>query len=188
MTFTRLSIAAGAFAALALSGCVSMPEGPSVMALPGTGRSFDQFRADDMDCRQYARSQIGGTAEQAQENSAIKSAAVGTAIGAAAGALLGGHQGAGSGAAAGLIVGSAAGAGAGNSSGYSLQHRYDIAYTQCMYAKGDQVPMSGYAPRRAAPTYYAPPPPPPPNAPAPAASSVPPPPPGTPPPPPPGTH
>lgn len=30
------------------------------MALPGTGRTFDQFRADDASCRQFAYSQVGG--------------------------------------------------------------------------------------------------------------------------------
>ncbi|MBN3773632.1 hypothetical protein G3N93_29240, partial [Burkholderia sp. Se-20378] len=51
-------------AALALAGlrgaCAYMPTGPSVMALPGTGKSFDQFRADDANCRQYAFQQSGG--------------------------------------------------------------------------------------------------------------------------------
>ena len=37
-----------------------MPTGPSVMALPGTGKNFDQFRADDASCRQFAYAQIGG--------------------------------------------------------------------------------------------------------------------------------
>jgi hypothetical protein len=177
---------------LLLGACVSMPSGPSVMVLPGTGKSFDQFRADDMDCRQFANSQVGGsTAEQAQADSAVKSAAVGTAVGALAGALIGGHQGAGAGAATGLIIGGASGAGAGNASGRTLQQRYDIGYTQCMYAKGHQVPSSGraVAPRPApAAVYYPPPPPPNYGAPPPSANAVPPPPPGTPPPPPPGTH
>ena len=51
---------AAAGALLLLGGCVSMPSGPSMMVLPGTGKSFDQFRADDADCRElrgqnYAR-------------------------------------------------------------------------------------------------------------------------------------
>lgn len=44
---------------LSLSGCASVPTGPSVMALPGSGRSFEQFRYDESDCRQYAREQTG---------------------------------------------------------------------------------------------------------------------------------
>lgn len=188
---TPARIAALGGALLLLAGCVSMPTGPSVMVLPGSGKNFDQFRADDMDCRQFAGSQVGGgTPDSAAENSALKSAAVGTAVGAAAGAIIGGRHGAAAGAGTGLIVGSAAGAGAAGSSQYTLQQRYDIGYTQCMYAKGHQVPVSGraYGGQRSAATYYTPPPPPP-GAGAPGASNAPPPPPaGTPPPPPPGAR
>jgi hypothetical protein len=188
----RLSFAA-VIAVPLLASCVSMPAGPSVMVLPGTGKNFDQFRADDMDCRQFASSQVGGaTAEQAQADSAVKSAVVGTAIGALAGAIVGGRGSVAAGAGTGLLVGGVAGAGAGNASGHTLQQRYDIGYTQCMYAKGHQVPSAGRAAVRPAPAaYYAPPPPPPPNysnAPPPSANAVPPPPPGTPPPPPPGVR
>src|SRR5262249_59694601 len=78
-------------AVLALAGCVSVPTGPSVMALPGTGRDFDSFRADDGGCRQFAYDQIGGqTATSSQQNAAVGSAVVGTAIGALAGAAIGG--------------------------------------------------------------------------------------------------
>ena len=84
-----------ALAALALAACVSVPNGPSVMALPGNNKSFDQFRLDEMECRQYASSQIGGAdANQAAVDSAVKSAALGALVGAAAGAAIGGsdHQ------------------------------------------------------------------------------------------------
>ena len=43
--------AALAAVALVLAGCAVVPDGPSSMALPGTGRSFQQFRADDDACR-----------------------------------------------------------------------------------------------------------------------------------------
>ncbi|MFH1045279.1 MAG: hypothetical protein V1796_09630 [Pseudomonadota bacterium] len=166
-------------ALLMLGACTTIPTGPSVMAMPGTGKSFDQFRGDDADCRQFALSQVGGaTANETAVESGVKSAAVGAAVGALAGAAMGGQQGAGVGAGVGLLAGSAAGAGAGQASGYASQRRYDNAYIQCMYAKGDRVPVSGQmmpAPARALN------PPPPANAYAP-----PPPPPGYPPPPPPG--
>lgn len=155
-------------APLLLGACVSMPSGPSVMALPGTGKSFDQFRADDVDCRQYANFSIGGkNATEAQTDSAVKSAVVGTAVGALAGAAIGGHNGAAVGAGTGLLVGALAGSTAANASGYSAERRYDHAYVQCMYAKGHKVPTTTpirtaaprhYAP---APAYYYPPPPPP---------------------------
>ncbi len=184
-----LKIAAAAGALLLLGGCVSMPTGPGVMVLPGTGKSFDQFRADDMDCRQYASSQVGGSGpDQAAETSGLKSAAVGTVVGAAAGAIIGGHRGAAAGAGTGLIIGSAAGAGAAGSSQYTLQQRYDFGYQQCMYAKGHRVPTSGRFDNTRRPSAAYTQPPPPPYAPPPAARDIPPPPPGAPPPPPPGVR
>ena len=171
-------------ALLLVAGCTTIPNGPGVMALPGSGKTFDQFRGDDMDCRQYASSQIQGTAQQAANNTTVESAVVGTAVGAAAGALLGGHQGAGAGAATGLLAGSMIGAGTGNQAGRTLQQRYDFAYQQCMYAKGHQVPVAGRVgtmPRQAPAPGYAPPPsytqPPPGYAPPPPGYAPPPPPP-----------
>lgn len=169
---------AGAALALLVAGCTTLPTGPSVMALPGTQMSFDQFRLDDMDCRNYAAQSVGGpNAQQAAENSAARSAAIATAVGAVAGAAIGGNsRGAAVGAGTGLLFGSAAGSAAGDTSGRTVQQRYDIGYTQCMYAKGHKVPISGSftsAPQRPA---YAPPPPP--------GATTPPPPPGSYPPPP----
>lgn len=127
---------------LLLSGCVSLPTGPSVMALPGTGKTFDQFRADDAACRQYAFVQVGGaTANKSAVDAGVTSAVAGTLIGAAAGAAIGGHEGAGVGAGTGLLVGSMAGTDAAQQSGYGSQRRYDYAYIQCMYAKGERVPV-----------------------------------------------
>ncbi len=128
---------------LVLGGCVSVPTGPGVMALPGTGKSFDQFRMDDADCRQFALSQVGGTSmDRAATDAGMRSAAVGTLVGAVAGAAIGGREGAGAGAGTGLLVGSMAGAGAAQSSAYGTQRQYDNAYIQCMYAKGQKVPVS----------------------------------------------
>lgn len=145
-----------ATAILVIAGCASLPNGPSVMVLPGTGMSFNQFRNDDVICQQYASFQVGGTTpNQAGVNSGVTSAAVGTALGAAAGAAIGG------------------GSGAASSSMYEAQQRFDVAYIQCMYAKGHQVPVSGQfsgAPQQ---------------QPVAPAANIPPPPPGTPPPPPP---
>ena len=129
---------------LAVSGCASLPNGPGVMVLPGTGFSFEQFRNDDAVCQQYASDRIGGTtANQAAVNSGVTSAAVGTALGAAVGAAIGGGRGAAIGAGSGLVGGSIVGTGAASSSMYEAQQRYDTAYIQCMYAKGHQVPVSG---------------------------------------------
>ena len=82
-----------AFAALpmllVLGACVSMPSGPSILVLPGTGKNFDQFRFDETDCRNYASALLGGKdANSAAAEAGLKSAAVGTAIGAVAGAAI----------------------------------------------------------------------------------------------------
>jgi hypothetical protein len=171
-------------AVLVLAGCVSVPTGPSVTVLPGTRKSFEQFRYDEGSCRQYAYESIGGqTATASQQDAAVSGAVIGTVIGALAGAAIGGHgSDAAVGAGVGLLGGSLAGASAGNASAYESQRRYDSAFVQCMYGKGHRVPVArGYtAPRQ---QYYAPPPP---SQGAPAYSVPPPPPPGTPPPPPPG--
>ena len=136
-------------AALALSGCaVAPPVGPSVMALPAQGKSFEQFQQDDASCQQYASSRIdNGTPQQAANESGASSAAIATVVGAAAGALIGAAAGdpaigAAIGGGGGLLVGSAAGVQNAYASGAALQQRYDMAYIQCMTAKGESVPVA----------------------------------------------
>lgn len=106
-----------------LSGCAPAPLGPSIMVLPGPGKTLEQFQADEMFCQQWAGRQLGGPA---------------------------------------------GGSTAGQASGSAGQWRYDIAYQQCMYAKGHRLP--------GVPERYAPPPPPPPAPPATAPLPPPPPP------------
>ncbi len=150
---------------ISLGACATMPSGPSVMTLPGEGKSFEEFQADDAACRQFAYERIGGVSSQeAAQRSAVSSAVVGTALGAAAGAAIGsatGDLGAGAaiGAGSGLLLGSAVGSGYASGSYYEAQRRYDNAYLQCMYAKGNQIP--GYRRSSSAPSRsYTPPPPP----------------------------
>ncbi len=150
-------------AVLVLGACATVPHGPGVMALPGTGKSFDEFKANDYECRQYAESQLGVNPNDAAVNNAVGSAAIGAGVGALAGALIGGGRGAGVGAGTGLAFGAVAGSGTGAQTGRSMQQRYDFSYQQCMYARGNRVPVAGRfeSPRQAAPApYYAPPPPP----------------------------
>jgi hypothetical protein len=151
-----------------LAGCASIPNGPSVAVMPAPGKSFDLFAGEDRECRLFAQNSIGTSASDAATESEVKSIALGTALGAAAGALGGGHQGAGSGAGFGMLAGAAMGTGEAQYSGHETQRRYDIAYEQCMYAKGNQLPQGAvYRPRAAyvqpapAPSSYPPPPPPP---------------------------
>lgn len=168
---------------LILAGCVRIPPGPSVMVLPGNGKDFEQFKVDDARCRQWALQQTGTTTNQASTEAAVSGAAVGTALGAAGGAAVGAASGnAATGAAVGsgigLLGGAAAGAGRGTEAQWTVQRRYDIAYMQCMYAAGNQIPMPAGSQRLSSSARRSPGAPPPPR-------SVPPPPPGSPPPPPP---
>ena len=158
-----------------LAACATTPTGPSVMVLPGSGKTFDQFRFDDNECRQFALEHSGGKeANQAAEDAGVKSAVAGAAIGALAGAAItrSGH-GAAAGAGIGGAGGAIAGTGTGSQSARTVQGRYDIGYQQCMYAKGHQVPMAASRydrPQRQAPASVPPPPPPPGSPPPPPRS------------------
>lgn len=148
---------------LALVGCATIPKGPSVMVLPPQGKPFEQFVAEDTICRQWAAQQIGLSPQETVNQNALTGAVAGTAIGAGIGAAIGsasGNVGAGAaiGAGSGLLVGTAAGANAGQVYGWEAQRRYDIAYMQCMYAKGNQIPGVVTRTRR---VQKIPPPPPP---------------------------
>ena len=75
----------------AMAGCASVPTGPSAMVLPGSGKTMEQFQAEDVRCRQAASGELDRTK-------------------------------------AGQV---------------SAQMRYDMAYMQCMYAQGNQIPVGG---------------------------------------------
>lgn len=146
-----------------ITGCVHIPPGPSVAVMPGAGKPFELFVHEDQGCQEFARYQAGGTTQKAVEDSMVESTVAGTIIGAAAGTAIGaiaGDPGAGAiiGAGAGLLEGTAIGASAGYHSSWATQRRYDIAYQQCMYAKGNQIPGATLA---YAPAMYPPPPAPP---------------------------
>ena len=155
-------LTAGLASMLALSACVvAPPTAPGVMALPGAGKDFGLFQQEDGMCRNYAYNAGGGAAgAQAATNNAAGTAVIGTLIGAGLGAALGSLSGqAGTGAAvggvAGALVGGSAGAGNAQASSGDMQQRYDSAYTQCMYSRGNTVqsPPGGY--RAAYPGPYA---------------------------------
>ena len=126
-----------------LGACTSAPTGPTVAVMPTAGKPFEVFQQEDMICRQFADGSIQGTSNAALKEG-VTSAVVGAALGAAAGAMINGgsHQNIGTGAGVGLLGG--AGVGAINASGKQnqSQSQYNIAYMQCMYAKGNQVPFS----------------------------------------------
>jgi hypothetical protein len=129
---------------LVLSGCATIPEGPSVLVLPGPGKSFEQFQTEDVICRQWATQQTGVTPQDAANQETLKGAAVGTLLGAGLGAAIGaaaGDPGLGAaiGAGSGLLGGTLIGADNGEASAEAAQNRFDIAYQQCMYAKGNRI-------------------------------------------------
>ena len=163
-------------AAALLAGCATAPHGPRVAVMPGQGKPFDQFQAEDAACRRYAEQSVSGGDERVQEQGA-QTAIISTLLGAIIGAAVGGQDGAAVGAGFGLLTGSVAGSSQAAHGSYDLQRRYDIAYQQCMYSRGNQVAGYGHvAPPEPRANFYQ----------APAAQTPPPPPPGSPPPPPPG--
>ena len=177
-------------ASFVLGACATLPSGPAVTALPGSGKSYEAFQQDSIGCQQYAQAVLGnGAAPQAVNDRAAAGAVGTTAVGAATGAIIGsasnqGGQGAAIGAGIGLLVGAINAANASSATQWQLQRQYDHAYLQCMYAKGNRVPVRmsyggpppGYVQPYAAPypatpdnppAGYAPPNNPPPNYPPP---------------------
>ncbi|MBV9860081.1 MAG: glycine zipper family protein [Alphaproteobacteria bacterium] len=128
--------------AVSLSGCIGAMA-PTVPVMPGPGKPFDAFNADQAMCRQYADAQIAPLRDQAN-NQTVGSALLGTALGAGLGAAVGGGRGAAIGAASGAVVGTGIGGANAQWAGMSLQQQYDVFFSQCMYARGNQVP--GFAP------------------------------------------
>lgn len=141
-------------AGLLLTGCATNPTGPMVRVMPAPNKPFEVFAQEQTDCEHYASDQVVGGA-QAANNRALGATALGAVLGLGVGAATGIGRAATVGAATGGAIGAAVGANQSSYAGYSLQRRYDIAYSQCMYAKGNYVP--GMMPA-------APPPPPPPRS------------------------
>jgi hypothetical protein len=123
-----------------------------VQVMPGPGKTMEAFQADNGSCKAFAADQVKGQADAANQRAfgtALLTTALGAATGAAGGSL-GGDAG------GGAAVGGAVGAGAGSAIGamnnstdqQGIQLQYDNAFSQCMYARGEQVP--GFAPARVA--------------------------------------
>lgn len=140
----RVKTAAAILApALLLSACAQTPMGPTVAVMPGPNKPFEVFQGDQVMCKQYAEGQVAGQAEN--ENLRAGGAALlTTALGAGLGAAIGGGRGAAIGAASGALGGTGIGAMTSDRGNQTIQQRYDIAFSQCMYSRGNQVP--GYAP------------------------------------------
>ncbi len=159
----KRAIVVSAMIVFVLAGCVSVPIGPRVMVLPAPGKPFDVFVSEENTCRAWASRQIGQSTQETVNQNVAAGAVVGTVVGAGVGAALGsvsGHagQGAAIGAGTGALFGTAQGAENARYYGEEAQRRYDIAYIQCMYSYGNQVPG-----RRGSSNYQSVPPPPPPS-------------------------
>lgn len=138
-------ISALAIATIVMVGCASTPVGPSLTVMPAPGKPFDVFKNDDKECREYAQNSLNTTADEIAAKNTAKTAVVGAVLGAVAGAVAdgGSSRNVGTGAAVGLLGGAAMGAAGGGDASKEVQRRYDIAYQQCMYSKGNQVPGYG---------------------------------------------
>lgn len=56
-----LSILVSAFV---LGACTTIPSSPSILVLPGTGKSYDQFHSDELMCRRLAYEQVANSPEE----------------------------------------------------------------------------------------------------------------------------
>jgi hypothetical protein len=164
MTRLNRALALGFVATLGLAGCATPPLGPTVAVMPGPGKAFDVFANDQAACKAFASQQVSGEAQLAS-NRGVGTAVVSTVLGAGLGAAIGGGRGAVIGAASGAVLGAVAGAGKARWGSAGVQQSYDLAFEQCMYAKGNQV--AGYATPVAAPPAYPAPLPPAPSPPIP---------------------
>ncbi len=149
VNIARTLIAAGL--ASTLIACASIPSGPNIAVMPGPGKPFDVFQADNVVCKDYALHEIGVNPDEIARRQAATGAATGAVVGAAAGAVIGHGDSHATGTLAGMgaLAGTAIGADAANQSRWTLQRRYDVAYAQCMYAKGNQV--AGFRPQKPVP-------------------------------------
>jgi len=136
-----------------LGGCATQPMGPSIPVMPAPGKSMDAFQQDEIYCEQYAGDRASGKVQEAN-NEELKRGVVGAALGAGIGALAGNTKGALIGGGIGAVLGGSSGAGYDQ---HRVQRVYDIAYGQCMTARGNNV--GGRHPRRWRQDYAPPPPP-----------------------------
>ena len=143
MMRVRAGLGGAMIAVIALTGCAPTVMAPTVPVMPGANKPVDQFMTDQQGCEAYANGQTAPLSAQAN-NQALGGTLLTTALGAGLGAAIGGGRGAAIGAASGALVGGSAGARGSSIAGMNIQQQYNIFYSQCMYARGNQVP--GFAP------------------------------------------
>ena len=132
----KLKSAAGILSVvIMLAGCATIPPGPSVLVMPGNGKSWEGFQADDAVCRQWAQNQTEWNANKTVNENLAGGAIAGGALGAASGALIGAASGnVGPGAAIGAGAGLLGGAALGSTQAYRCRGRGAAAVRQCLPA------------------------------------------------------
>ncbi len=144
--WTWMSIAATA-QIIVLAGCVPAVMAPSVAATPGPGKMPTDLASDTTACAAQANQQMA-PAIQAANNQVAGTVLLNAVIGGGGSAAAGASN---SEVAANSVAnGATAGAANAQAAAATLQQQYDVAYSQCMYARGDNVP-----PYYMQPVYYA---------------------------------
>ena len=113
-----------ALGALLAAGCAAAPKIPDVAVMPGPGKTFQQFEADDRACRLYAEKAVPGVVSDGKE--ALPAATPRAAAGGLSGM--------------GLLMGSSLGVQETDPAERGAQQSYDIDFGQCMAAYGNRLP------------------------------------------------
>jgi hypothetical protein len=141
---SRVPMFSRLLAAVLLSGCATSPMGPTAMVMPAQGKPFEVFAQEQAMCKQFAGGEVDGGATMSNLKQ-LGTMAVSTVLGAGLGASVRGRRGAEFGGAVGAIGGAAMAGQGSTRDQYSLQGRYNLAYTQCMYSRGNQVATAARA-------------------------------------------
>jgi hypothetical protein len=146
---SRILVTASLIAAVLISGCATAPMGPTALVMPAQGKPFEVFAREQAMCKQFAGGEVDGDATMMNMKQ-FGSAAISTALGAGLGAAVRGRRGAEAGGAMGAMVGAASASNGSARDQNNLQGRYNLAYTQCMYSRGNQIAGAPHAAPRAA--------------------------------------
>ena len=65
-------LAATAALLVAACGTPPLPAGPGVLTLPGSGKTFDEFRADEQACRNVSQSDVAAKASEVSDEGALQ--------------------------------------------------------------------------------------------------------------------
>lgn len=128
------------FVLVTVSAVACTPKYPLTTVLPGPRTNFTAFKAQDGACREWAAERTHSNAAKITMG-AVGGTVLGAAVGVGVGALTANPH---------TLLNGAIGGGVGAIGGGALATRntmsvhgqYDRAYTQCMYAQGNQIPLT----------------------------------------------